>query len=291
MTTNTRFLTVEPLTEVVGALVTGVDLTEALTADVVAQIRQALLDRHVVFLRGQDITRDQLHAFASAFGTPIPEPFRPADRDTEVVVEMALVRPKGHADIWHYDTTFMAEPPLGAVLRAVRLPSVGGDTLWSSMYAAYDALSEPIRSMLDGLTAVHSVEPVVARMGAAARGYADYAASVYGAENVHPVVRVHPETGRKALFVNEAWTIRIVELTKAESDKLLSLLFEHVKLPDFSMRWHWAVNDVAIWDNRAAMHYAVADYNEERVMQRVALSGDGQRPVGPPPHGRPRDAG
>src|SRR5437762_3400870 len=125
---------VAPLTPVVGAVVSGVDLREPLNGGVVALSRQALLDHHVVFLRHQDITRVQLREFAGAFGTPIPEPFRPADRDTDVVAEAVQVLPKGTADIWHYDTTFMREPPAGAVLRAVRLPSVGGDPLWSSMY-------------------------------------------------------------------------------------------------------------------------------------------------------------
>jgi taurine dioxygenase len=135
--------------------------------------------------------------------------------------------------------------------------------------------------MLDELTAVHSIVPVLQRMegltSASTRGEANQ--RTHGVEHAHPVVRVHPETGRKALFVNEGWTTRIVELSKAESAHVLALLFEHVKSPDFCMRWNWAPNDLALWDNRSVQHYAVPDYDGERVMQRVVLAGD--RPYGP----------
>jgi taurine dioxygenase len=159
-------------------------------------------------------------------------------------------------------------------LRAVELPPVGGDTCWSSMYAAYDALSEPLRAFLDGLTAEHSAYKVVPLMGGGPFEFLQESM-----RNVHPVVRVHPETGRKALFVNELWTERIVELTPEESASLLAFLFEHVKAPVFAVRWRWQPNDLALSDNRAFQHYAVNDYDARRVMHKSLLAGD--RPFGP----------
>jgi len=272
----------QQLTSSVGALLDGFDLRRALTPDEVKYIRQAVLDHGVVFFHEQDLTNEQMHAFVSNFGVPVPEPFaEPSMRPQDPVSASDLGKTKRTTAVWHTDTTFVPDPPLGTALRAVKLPPVGGDTCWSSMYAAYDALSERMQQFLDGLTAVHSIVPVLARFGAAGAaldGRAD-SAQVFGRQNVHPVIRVHPETGRKALFVNEGWTTRIVELEEAESAAVLRLLFEHVKSPDFNMRWKWKPNDLAFWDNRSVQHYAVPDYTGERVMQRVVLQGD--VPVGP----------
>lgn len=271
---------VRPVTSAVGAVIEGVDLRQALDAETVRFIRQVLLDHGVVFFHDQELDAAQMHAFVSNFGTPIAEPFAgPGMAATEPVGQSDMRRTKRATAVWHSDTTFVPEPPKLTALRAVKLPSVGGDTCWASMTAAYDALSEPMRRMLDGLTAVHSMAPVLQRMAdiAGDRGAAN--AQLHGREKVHPAVMVHPETGRKSLFVNESWTTEIVELTPAESAHVLALLFEHVKSPDFSMRWRWAPNDLALWDNRAVQHYAVPDYSEERVMQRVVLAGD--RPRGP----------
>ena len=256
----------------------GVDLREGLASSTVEAVHAALMDYGVVFFHDQDITREQMRAFVTNFGTPIAEPFA-GEQVADPIGEADLQPTKRATAVWHSDTTFVTEPPSLTALRAVSLPPVGGDTCWGNMYTAYDALSEPLRDMLDGLTAVHSVYPVLQRLGAAADAFADHTTPVHGVENVHPVIRVHPETGRKALFVNESWTTRIVELSPPESDHVLALLFEHVKTPDFTMRWRWAPNDVALWDNRAVQHYAVPDYGGARVMQRVILAGD--RPYGP----------
>jgi taurine dioxygenase len=276
--TLTDMLQVQPVTPAVGALVEGTDLRNPLDADTVRLIRQALLEHGVIFFHNQDLSGQQLRAFAANFGG-LGQTFKPPDSPDKNVSEMVTIAPKNTTDIWHADSTYMEEPPMGAVLRAVRLPPLGGDTCWASMYAAYEALSEPLRNMLGGLTAVHSTAPVIERL---ARSGADYARNVSKAEiseHVHPVVRVHPETGRKLLFVNASWTTRIVELAPPESDKILDLLFEHVKSPDFNVRFRWAPNDIAFWDNRAVLHYAVPDYQVERVMQRVVIAGD--RPFGP----------
>jgi len=275
--TNKR-LTRRPITTAVGAIIEGLDLREPLLSEDMSFIRGALLDHGVVFFHHQNLSDAQMHAFVSHFGTPIPEPFLQAEKQPEPVGQANFGRTKRSTSVWHSDTTFVTEPPGMTALRAVRLPEYGGDTCWASMYAAYDALSVPMRRMLDALTAVHSMIPVLQRMGLSS----DRAATnerTHGVEHVHPVVRVHPETGRKALFVNEGWTTRIVELEPAESAHVLALLFEHVKSPDFMMRWHWVANDLALWDNRSVQHYAVPDYEGERIMQRVVLAGD--RPRGP----------
>jgi alpha-ketoglutarate-dependent taurine dioxygenase len=275
---TTTVLDVQPVTPVVGAVISGVDLRVPLAAETVRAIRQALLDHGVVFFHDQELTREEMRAFVRHFGTPIPEPFG-GDPAADPIGEADLQPTKRATSVWHSDTSYVEEPPSLTALRAIELPPIGGDTCWGSMYAAYDALSAPMREMLDGLTAVHSVFPVIERMGLIGQRYADDSASEHGYEYVHPVIRVHPETGRNALYVSESWTTRIVELTPAESAQVLALLFEHVKSPDFTMRFRWAPNDIAVWDNRAVQHYAVPDYETSRVMQRVVLAGD--RPRGP----------
>jgi alpha-ketoglutarate-dependent taurine dioxygenase len=268
---------IHPLTPTIGAVISDADLSGPLDPEAIRAIREALLEYGVIFFKDQNITRDQLKSFAASFGE-LGRTFKSPDAAADEVGEMVITAPKGTTDIWHADSTYMESPPLGAVLRAVRLPPLGGDTCWASMYAAYEALSEPMRKMLDGLTAVHSVFPVVQRLGLSLDDYLRQSGSE-PTESVHPVVRVHPETGRKLLFVNQSWTTRIVELNPAESSRILELLFEHVKSPDFNIRHRWAPNDVAFWDNRAVLHYAVPDYHVERVMQRIVIAGD--RPVGP----------
>jgi taurine dioxygenase len=271
-------LDVQPVTPVVGAVIGGVDLRAPLDADTARAIRQALLDHGVLFFHEQELTREEMRAFVGNFGTPIPEPFG-GDPEADPIGEADLQPTKRATSVWHSDTSYVAEPPSLTALRAIELPLVGGDTCWGSMYAAYDALSAPMREMLDGLTAIHSVFPVIERMGLTGQRYADDSASDHGYEYAHPVIRVHPETGRRALYVSESWTTRLVELTPAESAHVLALLFEHVKSPDFTMRFRWAPNDIALWDNRAVQHYAVPDYDTPRLMQRVVLAGD--RPRGP----------
>lgn len=275
---TTTALEMQLVTPVVGAVVSGVDLRQPLEPASVRAIRQALLDHGVIIFHDQDLSREQMRAFATNFGTPISEPYSSGD-EPETVSDADFQPAKRGTAVWHSDTTFVAEPPSLTALRATNLPPVGGDTCWGNMYAAYDALSAPLRGMLDGLTAVHSVYPAIQRIGQAGKQKAVGSSPIHDLEYIHPVIRLHPETGRKALFVNEGQTTRIVELTKAESDHVLALLFEHVKSPDFTMRWRWKPNDVAFWDNRAVQHYAVPDYDTPRRMQRVILAGD--RPYGP----------
>jgi alpha-ketoglutarate-dependent taurine dioxygenase len=274
---TTTMLHLEPMTPVVGAVVAGIDLRVPLEADTVQAIRRGVLEHGVVFFRGQDLTQEQMLVFMSNFGTPCIDPFAVVDQPIPpefTIIDMPTLPYSRATAIWHTDSSLAATPASLISLRAVKVPPVGGDTCWSSMYAAYDTLSEPLRNMLDGLTAAHSASKTLALMSGT-----DYGNLQEDMVNVHPVVRVHPETGRKALFVNELWTERIVELEPRESAQLLALLFEHVKSPAFMIRWHWKPNDVALWDNRAFQHYAVNDYNTDRVMQKSLLAGD--RPYGP----------
>jgi taurine dioxygenase len=272
-------LSVRPLTTAIGAEIHGVDLRDDLDDETIDAIRQVLLDHCVVFFRDQDVTDEQQVRFAKRFSTVQHVVFDNTSSEQPDLTVIDISQPKGSGtDSWHAESTFMAAPPFGAVLRAVHVPPVGGDTCFASMYAAYDALSPSLRQQLDGLTAVHSAAKVMALVrrlqNATVRGDADEIPTV-----VHPVVRVHPETGRKLLYVSSKWVERIVELDEAESAALLAFLYEHVKSPEFQCRFRWGVGSIAMWDNRACQHYAVADYSERRVMHRVLLAGD--VPYGP----------
>jgi taurine dioxygenase len=267
-------ITVERTTGNVGAVVSGLDLRKPLSAADAAAVRQALLDHGVIFLRGQDLTMEQYWGFMENFGVPHKEESSGTDQDTAKDVMTGDLSYTRHGTaVWHADTTSLARPPIATALRAVEVPPVGGDTCWSSMYAAWEALSEPMRRMLDGLTAVHTVDLTVERM----REYGARFEESYTARNarqqIHPVVLTHPETGRKALYVNESFVTRIVELEPLESQAVLAMLFRHVERPDFVVRWKWTANDLAFWDNRAVQHYAVPDYQTTRRMQRIVLAG------------------
>jgi taurine dioxygenase len=274
-------LEVEALTPTIGAEVHGVDLTQPLEPGVVAQLRQLLLDHLVLFFRDQDLTIDDHLRFARYFGEVDLPPFRSAGADRPELTVLDQMAPKGQgADSWHADYTHRPEPPMGSILRAVQLPADGGgDTCFASMYAAYDDLSPALRGFLDGLHAVNTLQmmaerarertPDVRLSDDATGGYPSF---------VHPVVRVHPETGRKLLNVNANWTRSIVELSETESRALLDLLLEHLRSPDYQCRFRWRPHSVAFWDNRAVQHFAVADYRQRRVMHRITISGD--RPYG-----------
>ena len=275
MTTST-VLDVQPVTPAVGAIIGGLDLRAALDEDTVRAIRAAVLEHGVVFFRDQDLTREQTLVFMEQFGTPCTDPFS-VDQSVsglDTIIDMVTLGYSPATAVWHIDSSLAAAPASLIALRALEVPSSGGDTCWASMYAAYDALSEPLRALLDGLTAEHTGSKTLALMGGDSYGFLQE-----DMRNVHPAVRVHPETGRKALFVDELWTERIVELAPDESASLLAFLFQHVKKPNFTMRWQWQPNDLALWDNRSFQHYAVNDYTEHRVMQKSLLAGD--RPYGP----------
>jgi taurine dioxygenase len=271
MTAATSTLSVKPLTGVVGAEILGVDLRQPLSGETVAFIRRALLDYFVVFFRDQDISVEQHFAFARCFGEVSQSEYSSSGS------EITLHGGKGFTDKWHSDSNWREQPPLGAVLRAVSLPEVGGDTCFVSMVHAYEALSPSMQRFVDGLTAVHNN----AYLNRILKNYPGQLRTTDELEEiVHPVVWVHPESGRKVLYVIANRTVRICELDDLESDAVLRFLVEHLKSPQFQCRFRWEVNSIAFWDNRAVQHFAVSDYDGSRVMQRVLIAGN-DRPVGP----------
>jgi taurine dioxygenase len=271
---------VAPLTPAIGGLVTGVDLARPLSDTVVAKLKSAVAERHVLFFEGQTLDPDKHRGFAARFGKLHVHPVYPHIDD---VPEITLIETRPgdlpDNDNWHTDVTFIETPPFGAVLTPRILPSSGGDTLWGSNVAAYDALSAPIRKLLNGLTAEHSFETGFPRRrwGLGARKDKWEKAVAASPPVVHPVVRTI-EGGQRGLFVNSGFTARILELTETESDALLAFLFAHLAKPEFTVRWRWKLGDVAFWDNRLSTHYATLDYlPETRLMHRAAILGN--RPV------------
>lgn len=268
---------VEPVTSTIGATISGVDLRRPLSNAQRTAIEQALVDHGVVFFRDQEIDPDQHVAFALQFGAISIPPMAPAGSPRPEVMVLDQVAPQGEgADNWHSDNTFMSEPPLGSILRAVELPPVGGDTCFASAVAAYEALSEPMRRLVDGLRAVHDItKPMTRAIEAGIFDPAKLPALQAQCPPVeHPVARTHPVTGRKALFVNGNSTTRIVGLSERESDLLLPFLNDHIRSPAFQCRFHWEPGSIAFWDNRIVQHYAVPDYDQRRLMHRVTLTGD-----------------
>lgn len=268
---------IEPLTPTLGATVHGVDLGFDLADDVIAAIRGALLDHLVLFFRDQPLDDERHLAFAMRFGPLSVPPLTTAYQDTPAVTVLDQVNPRGEgADQWHSDNSFMAQPPLGSILRCVRLPAGGGgDTCFASSYAAYERLAAPLRDLVDGLEAVHDITKPLTKAIASRHTTLDLAETQKRWPPVtHPVVITHPETGRRALYVNRNSTTRIVGLEERESDALLALLCDQFLSPDIQCRFRWEPGSVAFWDNRSVQHYAVADYHHRRVMHRVTVDFD-----------------
>ena len=268
-----RHISVSPVAGALGAEISGVDLG-SLSDAAFAEIRAALLEHQVVFFRDQELTRDQHKAFGRRFGTlhvhPFLQPLKDEGYPEFVVLESDANRPFV-AEAWHSDVTFQEEPPLGSVLRCVEAPEFGGDTMWASMYAAYEALSGPMQRLLSDLVAIHDTSRTFSRENYGHIG--KRAERVVAAE--HPVVRTHPETGRKALFVNSAFTQAIKGMKPAESAALLGFLYHHLESPDFTCRFRWRKNSMAMWDNRCTQHRVVADHVAAyRRMERVTIEGD-----------------
>lgn len=270
------------LSPALGAEVEGIDLAAPLDDATRHDLRQALVEHQVLFFRGQDLSPVAQRDFAAQFGDLHTHPIYPQHPDARqiMVLDTEAYDLKDNA-IWHTDVTFIETPPLGAVLAARLLPPHGGDTVWASGFAAWDALSERLRTLLDGLTATHDFTKTfpLKRYGltAADRERWEDTRRTHPPLS-HPVVRTHPENGRKALFVNEGFTTAINELPEEESQALLAFLFRHQSRPEFAVRWRWRPGDVAFWDNRATVHYAVDDYRPaHRIMHRATILGDRPR--------------
>lgn len=273
---STRF-TVEGLTPTIGAVVSGVSLAEAVDAELLRQLNRTLLEWKVLFFRGQDITGDQHAAFAANWGPLESHPFiRVAvdqpEESPEVVRFEKGADVGGFENVWHSDVSWREVPSLGSVLRALEVPEAGGDTLWSDMAAAYDGLPDDMKARIADLVAEHDWLPNFGlTMDAATR---DELRKDFPAAR-HPVVRTHPETGRKTIYVNRAFTQHIVGMDPAESRALLEQLWIQAGFPEYQCRWRWQPGDVAFWDNRATQHYASSDYfPHRRVMERITIIGD-----------------
>jgi taurine dioxygenase len=263
---------VTKLTPHIGAEIGGVDLSRPLGNQQFQEVHDALMANLVIFFRDQHLTHDQHKDFGRRFGNLVAHP---ASRHS----------PEGHPEIltihadenskhvageeWHSDVSCDETPPMGSILYLTEIPPVGGDTLFANMYAAYDALSDPIKRLLEGLTATHDGEPVY-------RGRFGYSTPEKGFPRAeHPVVRTHPVTGKKALFVNGNFTTRINGLSKLESDALLQMLVRHCETLEFQCRFRWQPNSVAFWDNRCVQHHAMWDYYPQRRHgYRVTIEGD-----------------
>ncbi|MFP3516268.1 taurine dioxygenase [Pseudomonas sp. SIMBA_077] len=272
-------LTLTPISSALGAQIEGVDLTQPLSLEQRDAIEQALLKHQVIFFRNQVITPEQQARFAANFGDLHIHPIYPnvPEQPEVLILDTAVTDVRDNA-VWHTDVTFLPTPALGAVLSAKQLPAFGGDTLWASGVAAFEGLSKPLQMLLDGLTATHDFTKSfpLERFGSTPEDLARWEqARKNNPPLSHPVIRTHPVSGRKALFVNEGFTTKINELSEAESEAILKLLFTHATRPEYTIRWRWQENDVAFWDNRVTQHYAVDDYRpNRRVMHRATILGD-----------------
>jgi len=263
----------EPLSPTIGAEINGVRLDHEIDAATFDEIHQALLEYKVIFFRDQDIAPEQHVGFARRFGALETHPFVPhRDGFPEVMVLKKNDQIGGYENVWHSDVTWRLQPSLGSVLLAREVPALGGDTLFCDMYAAYDGLSERLRASLDGLRAVHDFTRTFAKLlspDELAKKQQEFPPAV------HPVVRTHPETGRKGLYVNAAFTSHIVDMDPDESDRLLDRLYRQATVPEYQCRFRWRQHSIAFWDNRAVQHYAASDYfPNPRVMERVTIVGD-----------------
>jgi taurine dioxygenase len=270
-------LAVEPVAGALGAEISGLDLARPLTDGTILAVRRAWLDHLVVFFRDQRLSPAQFLEFGRRFGEAIEYPFVKGLPDyPEIIPVLKLEHERvNFGGVWHSDTAYLDVPPMASMLLAREIPPYGGDTIFANMYQAYETLSDGLKGMLDGLVAINSSAKADAsrtredRMKDSAREVKkDYVAA-------HPVVRRHPETGRRALYVNVAHTVRFDGMTEEESAPLLDYLFRHQTRPEFTCRFRWRPGSIAFWDNRCAQHNAVNDYaGQRRLLHRITLAGD-----------------
>ncbi|MED3885001.1 TauD/TfdA dioxygenase family protein [Priestia aryabhattai] len=269
------FFSIKPLTPTIGAEIEGLDLSKPLAKEVQEELNRAFLEWKVLFFRNQEITSEQHLAFAKLWGDLEVHPFyKPASQEQakEIVQFSRNQKQGGSENVWHADVTFRENPAKASVLRLIEVPPVGGDTLWADMAAAYDNLPESIKKQIEHLKAIHDFTPSFAHLlqpdelKAFQREFP---------EVEHPIVRTHPETGRKTLFVNSSFTTHVVGLEHSESEQLLQYLFRQAHVPEYQVRFRWEANSIALWDNRATQHYAVSDYYpHSRKAERAAIIGD-----------------
>jgi len=276
---NSQYFEIEPVAGRIGAEIINVDLTSNLSDEIIAAIRKALIEYKVLFFRNQErLGADGQVAFARRFGeVTTAHPTIPSLSENPSVLDLNYGKDALRTNRWHTDVTFIERPPLGSVLRALVIPPSGGDTIWANCVTAYQDLPSHLRDLANELWAIHSnihdyvvpTEDVSVEL----RAYRDvFASTVY--ETLHPVVRVHPESGERALFIGE-FARRLQGLSTSESYAIIHLLQNHISCPENTVRWRWRIGDVAFWDNRATQHYAIADYGDKpRHVQRVTIVGD-----------------
>ena len=261
-----------------GAEISEIDLTQPLSPHLTQEIRNVFLKNGVIFLRHQPLTSQQFMNFAKAMGEPIEYPFVKGFAEFPQIIEVKKLEHEkvNFGGVWHSDTTYLEKPPMGSMLLSKEIPPYGGDTLFACQYAAYEALSDTMQRLLDGLQGLNTSAKADVSKTREDRIKSDgNESSPKSFSSAHPVVRTHPETGRKALYVNVAHTAGIEGLSDKESSSLLSFLFEHQVKPEFTCRWAWESDALAFWDNRCTQHNPVNDYHGfRRVLHRITLQGD-----------------
>jgi taurine dioxygenase len=261
-----------------GAEINGVDLSTYLDDAIFQAVHDALIQHEVIVFRDQDMTAEDQKAFGRRFGDLTVHPFAPSAADTPelIVFDNNADNPPWGTDVWHSDETFRAEPPMGTMLRALIVPEWGGDTLFASMSAAYEGLSDRMQQFISGLEAIHDFKPF-------RQLFNDDPENRDKLRNfeeryppaTHPVVRTHPVSGRKVLFVNPQFTLAIKGMDEVESRTLLALLFHQAEIPEYQYRHHWAPRTLVFWDNRSVQHYAIHDYHpQRRKLERITIQGD-----------------
>ncbi|MEH6582516.1 MAG: taurine dioxygenase [Halioglobus sp.] len=270
-------LDIKPIAGALGAEIHGMDLTQDLSAQDYTKIRQLLNDYEVIFFRDQKISPAQHKALASSFG-PLQThlAYDAIEGFPEITVLESTPDKPTKIEAWHSDMTFRQHPPLGSVLKSDIIPAKGGDTMWASMTAAYDGLSSPMQTLLEGLNAVHDFSFGFKESLAEPGGKERLANAVASYPPVrHPVIRTHPETGKKVIFVNSLFTTHIEGLQPAESAAILAFLYQHVTTIEYTCRFQWQAHSIAIWDNRSTQHKPVNDYfPAHRRLQRITIDGD-----------------
>ncbi|MDQ0246681.1 taurine dioxygenase [Bacillus fengqiuensis] len=270
-----KLFSVKPLGPTIGAEIVGVDLGNPVTPELKEELNRALLEWKVIFFRNQHITSEQQLEFARLWGELETHPWHPQGDSDQIIRFTKDEKRIGYENVWHTDVTWRLTPAKAAMLYLVQSPPIGGDTLWADMAAAYDNLPDEVKERIHGLTAIHDFTHAFGP-SLSSEELAFWQSKFPAVE--HPVVRTHPETKRKTLFVNTAFTTRIVGLDIEESERLLQYLFQQVQIPEYQVRFQWEANSIAFWDNRATQHYAVSDYYpNRRVAERVAIVGD--RPI------------
>ena len=269
---------IQPIAGALGAEIHGVDLAGELTPDTIGGLRQALLDHLVIFFRDQDITPDRHLQFARCFGSPVEYPFVRGLPNYPIITPILKLEHErvNFGGIWHADTTYQEWPPMGTILVARELPPFGGDTLFANQYLAFESLSPTMQRTLEGLRSISSSNRAdVTRTREDRVRDAGTAKAKEAMTAEHPVVRTHPETGRKSLFISTAHTERFAGMTVEESAGLLAFLFQHQVRPEFTCRFRWQPGSIAFWDNRCTLHNPINDYDgHRRLLHRITLAGD-----------------